>query len=204
MRDERSPGGFLEDEREGVERPRRSHPGEPVRPQVDDRLEVIREPLAEAAVDAVRDHHEIRAGDIALVRDLRAVDKPDAEFHGPVPQDPEKGAAGAAAEAVAADPMHRTLEVDRDVVPVSERARDPLVARPIILLEIVQRGIGEHHAEPEGLVGAVALVDSYVPVRPLPLQEDRAIEPRRTTADDRRLHGSLTLRNSDFVLSLKY
>ena len=68
--------------------------------------------------------------------------------------------ARAAAEAVAADAVHRTLEVDFDVVPVGEVRRDRPIALEVVFLEGLERLVGEHDAKAEGVVGAVALVDA--------------------------------------------
>src|SRR5438552_2200259 len=48
VRDENAVLGLAEEEGEGIERPRRAHPGEVVRPQVDARLELLGESFAHA------------------------------------------------------------------------------------------------------------------------------------------------------------
>src|SRR5205807_6073220 len=75
-----------------------------------------------------------------------------------------------------------------NIVPIGEFLGDAAIARRIVLFEIVQRGVGEHHAEAEGVVGAVALIDRDLGLRPLLSQQDRGIETGRSAADDRNLH----------------
>src|SRR4029079_19294594 len=94
----------------------------------------------------------------------------------------------AAAEAVAADTVHRAAEVHGDVVPIGELLRDAAIARRIIFLEIIERGVGEHHAEAERVVGTIALMDRDLGLRPLFLQEDRGVETGRSAADYRDFH----------------
>ena len=129
----------------------------------------------------------------------------DAEFARPLLQDQEQLAPRAAAKAVAADPMHRAAEMHGDIVPIGEFLGDAAIARQIVFLEIVERGVGEHHAETEGVVGAVALVDRDLGLRPLFLQQDRSIETRRSATDDRDFHGSLrrSCQTIEIILSLK-
>src|SRR5713226_934704 len=76
-----------------------------------------------------------------------------------------------------------------DIIPISEFLGDTAVAWGIVFFEIVQRGVGEHHAEAESVVGAVALVDRDLGVRPLLSKQDRRIETGRSSPDDRDLHG---------------
>jgi len=71
----------------------------------------------------------------------------DAELARTHLQDQKKRAPGAAAKAVAADPMHRSLEVNGNVVPIGKLFGDAPIARRIVLFEIVQRRIGKNHAE---------------------------------------------------------
>jgi hypothetical protein len=52
-----------------------------------------------------------------------------------------------------------------------------------VSLEIVEGGVGKHHAKAEGVVGAVALIDNDLGIRPLLLQQDRGIETRRAATD---------------------
>ena len=130
----------------------------------------------------------------------------DAEFARPLLQDQEQRAARAAAEAVAADPVHRAAEVHGDIVPIGEFLGDAAIARRIVFFEIVERGVGKHHAEAEGVVGAVALIDRDLGLRPLLFEQDRGIETGRSSADDRDLHGKPPALLSDhlIILNLKH
>jgi hypothetical protein len=74
-----------------------------------------------------------------------------------------------------------------DVVPKANLG-NAAVARRIVFLEIVERGVGEHHAEAEGVVGAVALIDRDLGLRPLLFQEDRGVKTGRSAADNRDRH----------------
>src|SRR5436305_15051238 len=87
--------------------------------------------------------------------------------------------------------MHRAAEMHGDLVPVGEFLGNAAVARKIVLLEIVQRGIRKHHAEAERVVGAVALIDRDLGARSLLLEQDRCVKTRRSATDDRDFHGSL-------------
>ena len=107
MGDERPPFRLLEDEGEGVERLGRAHPGELVGRRSTSGWKCSLR--SEAAVDAVGHDHEIRIREQALVI-VDLVTQPDAEFLRAVLQDQEQGAARAAAEAVAADPVLGSLK----------------------------------------------------------------------------------------------
>ncbi len=165
--DERPPLGLLEDEGEGIERPGRAHPGKLVGAQIDLGLKMIDVFVAKAAVDAVGQHHEIGIGKPALVVDIGFELKRHAEFAGALLQDQQQHAARAAAKAVAADAVDGAAEMHGDIVPIGEFLGDAAVARRIVLLEVIQRCIGEHHAEAKGVVGAVALVNRDLGLRPL-------------------------------------
>ena len=194
--DERAPLGLLEDEREGIERPGRAHPGELVGAQVHLGLEMLDIFFAKAAVDAVGHHHQIGIGKAGFVVDVGLEQQDDAEFARPLLQDQKQRAARAAAEAVAADPVHRAAKVNGDIVPVGELLGDAAIARGIVFFEIVESGVGEHHAEAEGVVGAVALIDRDLGLRPLLLEQDRRIETGRSATDNRDLHKSLRRRGT--------
>ena len=129
----------------------------------------------------------------------------NAELARPLLQDHQQHAARAAAKAVAADPMHRAAEMHGDIVPIGEFLGDAAIARRIVFFEIVQRRVGKHHAEAEGIVGAVALIDRDIGLRPLFLEQDRRIEPSRSTADDRDLHDGppAQLTAIEIILNLK-
>src|SRR4051794_36636151 len=85
--------------------------------------------------------------------------------------------------------MLRATEVHGDVIPISELLGDAAIARRIVFFEIVERRIGEYHAEAEGIIGAIALINSDLGLRPLFPEQDRRIEPGGPTTDNRDLHG---------------
>src|SRR5882724_3764119 len=203
--DERAPLGFLENEGEGIERPGRTHPGEHIGPKIHLGLEVLDISVAEAAVDAVGQHHEIGIGKAGLVLDVGFEHQGDAEFARPLLQDQKQLATRAAAEAIAADPVHRAAKVHGDIIPIGKLLGNAAIARGIVFLEIVQRGIGKHHAKAEGVVGAVTLIHRDLGVWPLFFKQDRSVETGRSATDDRDLHESLrrsgTIR---IVLNLKH
>jgi hypothetical protein len=147
--------------------------------------------VAEAAVDAVGQHHQTGIGKTSLVVDIGLEQQRDAEFARPLLQDQQQTAPRAAAESVAADPVHGTTEVHGDIIPVGELLGDAAIARGIVFLEIVEGGIGKHHAKTEGVVGTVALVDRDLGLRPLLFEQDRGVKAGRPTTDDRDLHEGL-------------
>jgi hypothetical protein len=57
-----------------------------------------------------------------------------------------------------------------------------------VLLEVVEGGVGEDDAEPERVVGAVALVNRDLRPRAGLLHQNGEIKSRRAAADDRNLH----------------
>src|SRR5262249_52214687 len=84
-------------------------------------------------------------------------------------------------------------EMDLDVIPVGEMADDGAVAFAIVALEGVERLVGEHDAEAEGIVGAIALEHDDPRLWPFALHQDREIEAGRPTADDLNFHARLPL-----------
>ena len=192
VRDENAPLGLAEEEGEGVERARRPHPGEVVRPQVDARLELAGEGLAHARIDAVGADQEIGIAHRGFERrHLGLVPDVDAERTRAPAQDLQQGGARAAAEAVAADAVGGVAEMDLDIVPIGEMADDGAIALAVERLEIVERLVGEHHAEAEGVVRPVALEHREARRRPGLLHQDREIEAGRSAADDVDFHTCL-------------
>src|SRR6185437_7274873 len=70
MRDEGTPLGLLEDEREGIERFGRSHPGKIVGADIHFGLKVPEIFFAKATVDAVGDDDQIGGGEARFILDL--------------------------------------------------------------------------------------------------------------------------------------
>jgi hypothetical protein len=102
----------------------------------------------------------------------------------------QQRAAGAAAEAVAADAVDGAAEVHLHVVPVGEAVGDGAVARRVGVAEGVQRLVAEHHAEAEGVVRAVALHNRDARLRPVALHQDGEVEAGGAAADHRDPHRS--------------
>src|SRR5262245_15339814 len=78
-----------------------------------------------------------------------------------------------------------------DVVPIGEVADDGAVAVAVVGLEGVERLVGEHHAEAEGVVRAVAFEHGDAGRRPRLLQQDREIETGRAGANYMDVHARL-------------
>ena len=77
-----------------------------------------------------------------------------------------------------------------DVVPARECARHGLVDRRVSVLDATKRFVGEHHAEPEGVVGRVALPHDDL-VHGIELfRERRKIQAARTAADHSDAHAA--------------
>src|SRR6185312_2224549 len=191
MRDEGTPLGLLEDEREGIERFGRSHPGKIVGADIHFGLKVPEIFFAKATVDAVGDDDQIGGGEARFILDLDLELQVYAELARTLLKDQQQFATGAAAKAIAANPVHRAAEMHGDVVPIGEFLGNAAIARRIILLEIVERGVRKHHAKAESIIGPVAFIERDLGLRPLLLQQDRSIETSRATTDDRDFHERL-------------
>src|SRR2546428_12190433 len=106
-------------------------------------------------------------------------------------EDLSRGRAEPAAEAVAADAVDRAAKMDLDVVPVGEMALERAIGLAVVGLEIVERLVGEDHAEAEGVFRPVALEHGDVRARPRLLHQDGEVEAGRAPADDVHLHARL-------------
>jgi hypothetical protein len=196
--DEDALGAFLEEKGEGVEGTRGAHPGEAVRPQVHLRREVVAEALTDRRVDAIRCDDQVGIREVLRLRLPPELDL-NAERPRTLVQQHQQGAAGAAAEAVAADAVRAALEVDLDVVPVGEGARDGAVGGLVRRLERVERGVGEDDAEAEGVVRLVALHHRDAGGREVPLHQDGEVEAGGAAADHGYAHGVPSLSCSEIV-----
>ena len=143
---------------------------------------------ADPAVDAIRGDDQIGVPVDREILDVALELQPDAEPAGALLEDLEQALAGDAGEAMAAGTHHMPLEVDVDVVPVLEAVLDRGGALGIVLPEVVQGFVGEHHAPAEGVVGAVALDQKNVMRRIAQPHRDREVEARRAAADADDLH----------------
>jgi len=143
------------------------------------------------AVDAVGGQHEVGVGPGAEVAHLRPEPERHAELDAPTLEDVEQELARKAREAVAGGGQRLAPVVDGDVVPVGEVPRDLRVRLVVGLGEGVEGRVGEDHAEPERVVGPVALNDEDVVGRIGLLHEQREVEPRRPGADTDDLHAGI-------------
>ena len=192
MVDEDAVLGLPKEEREGIERPGRAHPGEKIGPQIHVRSEPLGKSIAPAGIDAVGDHDEIGIADGGIERrDFALVLDLDAERARAPAENLQQRRARAAAEPVAADAVCGAAEMDLDIVPIGKVADDRPIALLIMDLEGVERLVREHDSEAEGIVRPVALEDGDAGLRPGLLQEDREIEARRAAADHVNLHARL-------------
>jgi hypothetical protein len=78
---------------------------------------------------------------------------------------------------------------DLDIVPIGEALRDGAIGGLVRQPEGIERRVAEHHAEAEGVVGAVALHHRHLRLGPVALHQDGEVEPRRPAADHRDAHG---------------
>jgi hypothetical protein len=84
--------------------------------------------------------------------------------------------------------QHVAAELDLDVVPAREPARDLRVGLGVRGGEVAQRRVGEHHAEPERVGRTVALEDHHLVLGRAALDQDAEIETGRASADTGDLH----------------
>ena len=116
------------------------------------------------------------------------------EHAAPFVQHLEQPAATHRGEAVAAAGDHLTLVVDVDVVPARELLLHSLEHQRIGVLDSAECLVREHDAEPERVVGGVALphgdlVGRLSRARPQLLHQRGEVQPARATADHRDAHG---------------
>ena len=175
-------------ESESVMRPCRAEPQEPVAAVLDPRSEPVAVPLPDGGVDAVGADDQVVTEERGGIADLGLEAESHAKFGAAPLQHVEQLAAAAAAEAVSAAADGLAVEDEVDLVPVDEDVADRVVAFRVVVAEIVERLVGEHHAEAERIVAPVALEDLDVPAGPRLLREKCEIEPRRAAADHRDPH----------------
>src|SRR5580698_5017894 len=89
-----------------------------------------------------------------------------------------------------------------DLAPVGKLAGDGLVRFTIVIHQIVERLVGEDHAEAEGVVSPMALVDCDVVAREALLHQQREIKAAGTSADDDDLHAPVSESSSLELSSL--
>ncbi len=188
VREDDALGRFAEEILEGIERPGGTEPGEFVRPQVDAGLEVRLVLFSYRGINAVGDNDQIRFRHFFKAFYFPLKIQLHTQFAAAVVQDVQQRHPRAAAETVAARAHGAALEDHVHVAPVGEAAPDHLVGGPVVGLEGVQRLVGEHDAEAEGVVRTVALVERDVPARPRFLRQQREVQAAGAAADDGDLH----------------
>src|SRR5690625_4140640 len=184
--------GLLEDEGESLEQLVRAQPDEFVLAGVHGGLEDTIMGSAHPAVDAIGSNDQVRIGVEGDVIDLGFEHQVYAQFLGACLQDVEQVLAADPHESVAAGSDGVPLEVDVDIVPVSEVAADFGGAFRIVGLEVSQRFVGENHAPAKGVIGAVALNHMNVVIPIVQFHGNREIQRCRTSTDTYNLHGSHT------------
>ncbi len=186
-------GRLLEDEREGVvEFLVRAEPDELAAAHVDVGLEGGSELVARLGVEPIRSDDEIvLLGECRSALELRLEAQLDAEFARALLQKEEELAAADAAETVAARDDLLVVADDGDVVPIGEVGADGVRALGIVLGEVGEGLVGEHHAPAERVVRLVALEDDDLVGRIAQLHGDGEVKPRRPAAQTRDLHPDL-------------
>src|SRR5690606_24825686 len=117
-------------------------------------------------------------------RILGLVPDVDAQLGAAALQDLQQRQASDAGEAVPGRLQQVALVLDVDVVPVREVGRDVAMRRLVGGEQVAERLVGQHDAEAERVVGAVALDDVDARAREGLLQQDRGIQAGGSSADD--------------------
>jgi hypothetical protein len=182
---------FLEREGERLEQLLRAEPHEAAMSHVDVGRVGRCVSLADAAVEAVRRHHDVRAersrGRL-VVAHVGLELQLDTQRLAAAPQDVEQAPPPDAAEAVAARAHGAAAHVDLDVVPVVERAADRACGLGIGPLEVAEGLVREDDAPAERVVRPVALEDAHGVRRFGPLDEQRGVQARGAAADAEDAH----------------
>ncbi|WP_234341490.1 hypothetical protein [Streptomyces sp. NRRL S-646] len=153
----------------------------------------VGEPIAEAGVRPVGGHDQVVAGEFGRVRgDLVAEAEFDPDLLGTPVQQLKQGLAGDGGHAVAAAADPLPLQPYLDVVPVPAVLGESRAQDGVRRVDRGQRGVREHHAEAEGVLGAVALEDRHLDRRIGLLDQRREEQPAGAAshASDPRNHGS--------------
>ncbi len=194
MRLEPAVFGRHEDEGEGIEDLARAQPDEAAIALVDVGTEGIGIAGAHGAVDAVAGDEQVGlvlARDLLVILHLGFKDQFHTEFFAACLQDVEQALAADADETVAAAADDAALEMHVDVIPAAELAGDGGGRYRIGLAQVVQRGIREHHAPAEGVIGTIALDHHYAVRRVLQFHQQTEIQAGGTAADTDDVHVAL-------------
>ncbi len=182
VRLERAVLGLLEGKGERLEIVGGAEPGISGRTPLNSRLEVLGELTPHEAVDAVGGDDEIEGTDGREILDLPVEMDPGSQLEGTSGEDLQEAETSDGAEAVTRGSGEPTVPVDLDVGPVAHLPGDGAERRGVGGPQVVERFVGEDHAETERVVGAVALVDGYFGEIAL-LEQDGGQQPSRTAAD---------------------
>ena len=164
-----------------------------IAPQLDLGLEMLLVTFADEAVDAVRRHDQIGVFELLEIGDFPREMELDAEFPAARVEDHQQRAALGAAKAMSGRSHRLAVEMEVDLIPVGEFARDRSIGRRVIVHQIVQRLVGKDDAEAERVVGLVTLIDGDVVVRKALLHQQSKVKPAGTAADDHDLHAAASL-----------
>ena len=180
----------LEVEGERGEGPGGAEPDEAVPAPVELGLELVGQPLADRARDAVGGDDQVGGGKAAVgeVPDLALPLQLHAERLRPPGEQLQQGLPLDAGEAMPGRPHDGAAVVDLDVLPARGRRGHRLVGLGIGLADVLQGLVGEHHAEAEGVLEPVPLVDGDLVARVVALEQDGEIEAGGPRADDRDFH----------------
>ena len=118
----------------------------------------------------------------------------DTEFAAATLQDQQQLHPAAAAESVTGGPDGFAVKHEIDLVPIGELRGDVLISLLVVGVEVIEGFVGKHHAEAEGIVRTIALMDVDRMARPRLLRQYREVEPRRPASDDDNPHRSLPRR----------
>ena len=175
--------GVLEDEGELVEHLGGAEPGVGVFSQVDVGPEVAGQLPADHRVGSVGAHHQVGGGHRSQVTYLGGEAKVHAQLRSPVGEDLQEPATAGGSEAVTSGEDPPTREVtDFDLPPLLEALGEGDVGGLVGFAEVVEGLVGEHHPEPEGVVGEVSLEDGDVEIGSALFEEDGEVEARRTSS----------------------
>ena len=183
--------GLLEDEGEGVvEFLVGAEPDEFVLAGLDAGLEVFGEFVARPRIQPVGgDDEVVGLGQLRGAGDLGLETQLDAEPARALLQQLQQLLARDAGKAVAGGDDLLAAIMHRDVVPIGEMAADFAGAERIVLGEVLEGLVGQHHAPAEGVVRLVALEHGDVVRGVAQLHADREIKARRAAAEASDLHG---------------
>ena len=168
---------LLEEEGEGREAERGAVPREDRPADFDLGSEVLGPMIAEHAVDAVAGRDQVVLREQRLrIADLGFEAELDSLSGSTALEDVEQAAAGDGPEPDAAAAQHLAVDAHLDRVPGVGASQDLVVGCPVLLAQVAHRLLREDDAEPEGVVGPVALVNGHLVAGIAALDEHREVE----------------------------